>query len=137
MKNIPKKTVRVFAALISILLIASVTFMAGACKTTVSENVTTTEISVTEVSNDSQKPSGETEAEQAASTTEDATIKITDGLGNEIILEKPAEKVIVFTPSALEIVDALNAMDKVAGVDLSLIHIFGDDTFIYVPVTKK
>jgi iron complex transport system substrate-binding protein len=117
MKNIPKKTVRVFAALISILLIASVTFMAGACKTTVSENVTTTEISVTEVSNDSQKPSGETEAEQATSTTEDATIKITDGLGNEIILEKPAEKVIVFTPSALEIVDALNAMDKVAGVD--------------------
>jgi iron complex transport system substrate-binding protein len=44
-------------------------------------------------------------------------IRVTDGLGNEVVLEKPAEKVIVFVPSALEIIDALGAMDKVAGVD--------------------
>jgi len=44
-------------------------------------------------------------------------IKLTDGLGNEVILDAPAEKVIVFVPSALEIIDAIGAMDKVIGVD--------------------
>jgi len=45
------------------------------------------------------------------------TVEVTDGLGTKISLEKPAEKVIVFAPSALEVIDALGAMDKVIGVD--------------------
>jgi len=49
--------------------------------------------------------------------TEVLTIEVTDGLGTKISLEKPAEKVMVFAPSALEVIDALGAMDKVIGVD--------------------
>jgi iron complex transport system substrate-binding protein len=45
------------------------------------------------------------------------SFKITDGAGNELTFEKPAEKIIVFTPSALEIINGLGAMDKVIGVD--------------------
>lgn len=44
-------------------------------------------------------------------------IEIVDDLGNQVILEKPAEKVIVFAPSILEVMDELGAMDKVIGVD--------------------
>lgn len=44
-------------------------------------------------------------------------ISVIDGIGNEIILEKPAEKIIVFVPSALEIIDGIGAMETVIGVD--------------------
>jgi iron complex transport system substrate-binding protein len=44
-------------------------------------------------------------------------IKVTDGIGSEITLTGPAKKVIVFVPSALEIINGLNAMDRVIGVD--------------------
>lgn len=50
-------------------------------------------------------------------TTTATEIKLTDGLGKEVVLDKPAEKILVFAPSALEIIDGLNAMDKVIGVD--------------------
>jgi iron complex transport system substrate-binding protein len=54
----------------------------------------------------------------AASTSDVvATIKLTDGLGKEVVLDKPAEKILVFAPSALEIINGLNAMDTVIGVD--------------------
>lgn len=55
----------------------------------------------------------------SASSTSDvvATIKLTDGLGKEVVLDKPAEKILVLVPSALEIIDGLNAMDTVIGVD--------------------
>jgi iron complex transport system substrate-binding protein len=46
-----------------------------------------------------------------------AVIKLVDGLGNEVVLDEPAEEVIVFVPSALEIINAIGAMDKVIGVD--------------------
>ncbi len=35
------------------------------------------------------------------------SFKITDGMGNELTFEKPAEKIIVFAPNALEIIDGL------------------------------
>jgi iron complex transport system substrate-binding protein len=44
-------------------------------------------------------------------------IVITDGAGDEVILEKPAEKIIVLAISALEIIDAIGGMDRVIGVD--------------------
>lgn len=55
-------------------------------------------------------------------TSEDSEVKgaeiiLQDGLGNEITLDAPAEKIIVFAPSALEIISALGALDKVIGVD--------------------
>jgi iron complex transport system substrate-binding protein len=46
-----------------------------------------------------------------------AEVKVTDGIGSEITLAGPAKKVIVFAPSALEIINGLNAMDRVIGVD--------------------
>ena len=50
-------------------------------------------------------------------TTAASEINVKDGLGSEIVLEKPAEKIIVFVPSALEIISGLGAMDRVIGVD--------------------
>lgn len=46
-----------------------------------------------------------------------AEIKVLDGVGNEITLDGPAKKIIVFVPSALEIINGLEAMDMVIGVD--------------------
>jgi len=53
----------------------------------------------------------------AVATSAATEIKLTDGLGKEVVLDKPAEKILVFAPSALEIIDGLNAMDTVIGVD--------------------
>ena len=50
-------------------------------------------------------------------TVESGDINLVDGLGNDVFLDAPAEKVIVFVPSALEIIDAIGAMDRVIGVD--------------------
>lgn len=44
-------------------------------------------------------------------------LTLTDGAGDEVALEGTAEKLIVFAPSVLEVLDALDAMDMVAGVD--------------------
>jgi len=44
-------------------------------------------------------------------------IQVVDGIEDEITLEKPAGKVIVFAPSTLEIIDAIGGMNKVVGVD--------------------
>lgn len=52
-----------------------------------------------------------------AATTTATEIKLTDGLGKEVVLDKPAERILVFAPSALEIIDGLNAIDTVIGVD--------------------
>jgi iron complex transport system substrate-binding protein len=52
-----------------------------------------------------------------AVATQSTEIKLKDGLGKEVVLDKPAEKIIVFAPSALEIIDGLGAMDTVIGVD--------------------
>ncbi len=61
----------------------------------------------------------ETTAAEIETVTEEEAkeIAVTDGLGNEVRLAAPAEKIIVFVPSALEILHALGAMDKVIGVD--------------------
>jgi iron complex transport system substrate-binding protein len=58
-------------------------------------------------SNPSETGSGETPTE----------VKVTDGMGNAIALDGPAKKVIVFVPSALEIISGLDVMDRVIGVD--------------------
>ena len=52
-----------------------------------------------------------------AATTTATEIKLTDGLGKEVVLDKHAERILVFAPSALEIIDGLNAIDTVIGVD--------------------
>ena len=56
-------------------------------------------------------------AGDVVATTTATEIKLTDGLGKEVVLDKPAERILVFAPSALEIIDGLNAIDTVIGVD--------------------
>jgi len=51
------------------------------------------------------------------SLTEGVTIKVTDGEGKNLTLEKPAERVVVMAPSVLEIADGLGAMEKVVEID--------------------
>ena len=48
---------------------------------------------------------------------QDMQIEVMEESGQVIILEETAQKVVVFAPSALEIIDELGAMDKVIGVD--------------------
>jgi len=45
------------------------------------------------------------------------TIEVIDGEGDTIELASPAEKIVVISPSALEIINGLGAMDKVVEVD--------------------
>jgi iron complex transport system substrate-binding protein len=72
----------------------------------------------------------ETKTEEAAELPEESTneilnleeeieepIVITDGIGNEVTLEKAAEEIVVLAPSVLEIIDALGAIDLVVEVD--------------------
>jgi iron complex transport system substrate-binding protein len=75
------------------------------------ENSENTTASVPEDSGISSDPS------ETGSGETPAKIKVTDGIGNDIILDGPAKKVIVFTPSALEVINGLDAMDRVIGVD--------------------
>ncbi len=61
-----------------------------------------------------------TTQQEVTGTTEGGSsseIALVDGVGNEVMLDGPAKKVIVFVPSALEIMDGLGAMDMVIGVD--------------------
>ena len=47
----------------------------------------------------------------------DASIEVIDGEDNIIVLDQPAEKIIVLAPSVLEIADGLGAFDTVVEVD--------------------
>lgn len=58
-----------------------------------------------------------TKSSESAVTIQSTEIKLLDGLDKEVVLNKPAEKIIVFTPSALEIIAGLNGMNAVIGVD--------------------
>jgi iron complex transport system substrate-binding protein len=52
-------------------------------------------------------------------TVEDSmpSMEVVDGEGNSIVLDQPAEKIVVLAPSVLEIADGLNAMEKVVEID--------------------
>ncbi len=110
-----------FLAVVTI-LIFSFTLLITGCKISAKSDIENSQSAGTKAT-ESVKESytsetvNENTSETKANSSEETTISVKDGLGNEIILEKPAEKIIVFVPSALEIIDALNAMDKVIGVD--------------------
>ncbi len=54
---------------------------------------------------------------QEAAETGSAELVVVDGMGEEVALDGVADKIIVFAPSVLEVLDELDAMDKVIGVD--------------------
>ena len=104
-----------------VLLIAFLALSFTACQDTPVSEESQAEAPETSAGTTSAEITVETTAEEApedtTETVEPAEIKLVDGLGNEVVLDAPAEEVIVFVPSALEIINALDAMDKVIGVD--------------------
>lgn len=117
----------IIAAIITLVLL----FTAAACKADTSNNSNSGSYKQSSASStDKNSVAAETSLEQVSKESsqesqknqenqESANFPITvkDGLGNEIKIEKPVEKIIVFVPSALEIINALDSMDKVIGVD--------------------
>lgn len=69
---------------------------------------------VTEAATTTEAASDATEATEAAATTYPVTI--TDGLGNEITLDKEPEKIVSMAPNVTEILFALGLGDKVVAV---------------------
>lgn len=111
-----KRTMFVTGIIMVILMVASLGIFSG-CKDLaaveeVEESAEVPEENVEEASNDAEE-----ETEEVTQEVSEGPIVVTDGLGIEITLEKPAERVIVLAPSSLETVDALGGMDKVIGVD--------------------
>ena len=116
-KSIIKKTLTsVFVTAIIALLLSSFTFLgcaAGKAKTT----------SETDVVINSPKAAvsaitgSQTTAEPSATLQQNLPIEAIDGMGNKIIIDKPAQKVIIYVPALLEIFSGLDAMDKIAEVD--------------------
>jgi len=121
MKKNFSKSKFIFAALI-FLITAIIVFSFAGCKnnevTNASQNLSSTSTSqISAISNTSQTTETTVAQETTTSTTKQIPIEVTDGFGNKIILDKPAQKLIVFSPSDLEILAGLNAMDKVVEVD--------------------
>lgn len=111
---------RVFIAFVVAIALIAV-FALGACSDsaksandTATQNMTAQDLTL-ETSDNSAKATAI--ASENSSEETPAEIKITDGTGTEITLYGPAKKVIVFAPSALEIINGLNSMGRVAGVD--------------------
>jgi len=109
---------KMFAAgiIMVVIMIAGLGVLWG-CKDQAVEAVSDVPEEVSEESVDEVSSDTEEETEEIIEETSEGPIVVTDGLGNEITLEKPAEKVIVFAPSSLEIVDAIGGMNRVVGVD--------------------
>jgi iron complex transport system substrate-binding protein len=111
--NKKKFTSAVLAAIIAIILSAFTFFgcsSASEKSTAVPEEITnstkaslpeeTSELVITESSTALQRP-----------------IEVIDGMGNKIKLDRPAQKIIVYSPALLEIFFGLDAMNTVAEVD--------------------
>jgi len=109
-KGILKSVIAVAAIMVGLLLIAlPLSACSNKSASSTSDVVATTATIIEETA--------EVESSEAAMTTQSTEIKLTDGLGKEVVLGKPAERILVFAPSALEIIDGLNAIDTVIGVD--------------------
>jgi len=113
-----KRTMLITCIIMIMIMVASLGVFTG-CKDQTVEVEEASEENSEESSEAVKEDSSDTEeeTEEAAQEAPDGPIVVTDGLGNEVTLEKPAEKVIVLAPSSLETVDALGGMEKVIGVD--------------------
>ena len=109
-RGILKSVMTVAAIMASIILI---TMTLAACGNN-SASSTSDVVATTAATSGETAEAKSSETAMAIQSTE---IKLTDGLGKEVVLDKPAEKILVFAPSALEIIDGLNAIDAVIGVD--------------------
>ena len=116
-----KKTVKVGIVALVILVILAVMVIMPGCKTegavptkkALEENTESREAETIEEDEAEEKMTEEIEKP----VEEPPKITVTDGEGNVVELDIPAEKVIVLAPSVLEIIDGLGAMDKVSEID--------------------
>lgn len=115
------KTKITSAAIVILIMALTLTaFAFTGCKnsssgsTTPASESTSTTIAAAESSAETSQTSS---PETTATTEAKIPIEVTDGIGNKITLDKPAQKIIVLSPSDLEIFSGLNAMDKVIEVD--------------------
>jgi iron complex transport system substrate-binding protein len=112
---------------ISIPIIILIIFMAlsisafTGCKKSTSGSISgVSESTLTTLPETTEDSSGTKQAASSENTDKaqvQGMIEVTDGMGNKITLDKPAQKVIVYSPAVLEIFFGLDAMDKVAEVD--------------------
>lgn len=113
----PKKVVFTVSLMAVVIMLAAMAVFSG-CKEPEQVSVETPKESVEEVPEDS---GGEAAEEKEAVSEEpeetDGPIVVIDGEGTEIVLEKPADKVIVMAPSVLELAEGLGALDKVVEID--------------------
>jgi len=109
------------AIIILIMALALSIFTFAGCKKSNSGNESATSENSSAALTNAAENSSETEQTASTENTDktqgQGPIEVTDGMGNKITLEKPAQKIIVLSPSVLEIFAGLNAMDKVAEVD--------------------
>ena len=113
-----------FTSTAIIILIIALTlsiFTFAGCKKSTSNSVSGTgkndSTTSTKVAEDSVETKQTVSSEDIDKTQNQGPIEATDGMGNKITLDKPAQKVIVYSPALLEIFSGLDAMDKVAEVD--------------------
>lgn len=107
-------------------ILLSLYFLPG-CKAIDNTGADVTEETSQTVEEDTENTDIETVEEVAEETVEDTEetvkeevtekIEVKDDFDNTVSLDAPAEKVVVFAPSVLEIISELGAMDKVIGVD--------------------
>ena len=114
--------IKITSAAVMILIIALTltVFAFAGCKNISSDNATLASENSSITTTEAVESTVETSQVSSESTTATKTqtpIEVTDGLGNKITLDKPAQKVIVYSPALLEIFSGLDAMDKVAEVD--------------------
>lgn len=113
-----KKLFKTCMTVIITIILVSILSAAG-CKASPVNTATPEEARENSAPGMEETTSSLAESSEAGSAQEkkNERIEVTDGMGNALTLEKPAEKIIVLTPSVLEIFDGLDAMDKVVEVD--------------------
>lgn len=116
------KTKFTFGAVIILIVALTLSiFTFAGCKKSTSASASTasgsSSTTLTKAAEDSSESKQTVSSGNMDETQGQSPIEVTDGMGNKITLEKPAQKIIVFSPSVLEIFAGLNAMDKVAEVD--------------------
>lgn len=117
-KRISVKLAKSVYLILAFLVILTMLVMAGCRQGEIGSDATETTLSGTTAT----VAAAETTTSEAVATASselqgDVPFKVTDGMGTELNFEKPVQKIIVFVPSALEIIDALGGMDTVIGVD--------------------
>lgn len=108
------------AVMILIIALTLTVFAFAGCKNISSDNATLASensSTTTTAAAESTVETSQVSSESTTTTKAQAPIEVTDGTGNKITLDKPAQKIIVLSPSVLEIFSGLNAMDKVIEVD--------------------